>query len=345
MNQQEIKRPKKKLLTGRPYYRPFDYPQFITGWEISTSMFWTVAEINFDLDVYQFYNLLTKDEQDVLKMLLGFFTQTDVEVSKGYITLLQVINLIEAQIMMFGFGYMETIHIRAYETLNIKLRLSESSFRDFVKYKSTSAKYDYLNQYSVGSPQEIARTIAFISGFVEGFMIFSSFCILFNFPRFGLMKGLGQVASWSLRDETLHNNYMTQLFHAFIIEYADEINFELLEKEILETCKHCIILEDAFIDECFEGRTVRGITPDVVKSYIRKLAKLRINALGFKYPEESYFQSDITLYPEWIKEATAASELVDFFSNRPTEYAKMNYSWKDIINNSGEGLQDDWDSI
>ena len=52
-------------------------------------------------------------------------------------------------------------------------------------------------------------------GFTEGLQLFASFAMLMNFPRFNKMKGMGQIVSWSVRDESLHCEGIIKLFHAF----------------------------------------------------------------------------------------------------------------------------------
>ena len=55
-------------------------------------------------------------------------------------------------------------------------------------------------------------------GFTEGLQLFASFAMLMNFPRFNKMKGMGQIVSWSVRDESLHCEGIIKLFHAFVKE-------------------------------------------------------------------------------------------------------------------------------
>ena len=40
--------------------------------------------------------------------------------------------------------------------------------------------------------------------FTEGMALFASFAMLLNFPRHNKMKGMGQIVTWSVRDESLH---------------------------------------------------------------------------------------------------------------------------------------------
>ena len=77
---------------------------------------------------------------------------------------------------------------------------------------------DYINKIKVTSKdkESIAKALAVYSGFTEGLQLFSSFVILLNFPRFGKMKGMGQIITYSIRDESLHVEAMTKLFREFI---------------------------------------------------------------------------------------------------------------------------------
>jgi ribonucleoside-diphosphate reductase beta chain len=79
-------------------------------------------------------------------------------------------------------------------------------------------KHDYLNTFGVDSDEDIARTLAMFGGFTEGLQLFASFAMLMNFPRFNKMKGMGQIVSWSVRDESLHCEGIIKLFHAFCKE-------------------------------------------------------------------------------------------------------------------------------
>ena len=78
-----------------------------------------------------------------------------------------------------------------------------------------AAKVDYIHQFGVDSDEDIARTLAMFGGFTEGLQLFASFAMLMNFPRFNKMKGMGQIVTWSIRDESLHCEGITKLFHAF----------------------------------------------------------------------------------------------------------------------------------
>src|SRR5215213_6731575 len=110
----------------------------------------------------------------------------------------------------------------------------------------------------VNNKPAIARTLAAFGAFTEGLQLFASFAILLNFPRFGKMKGMGQIISWSVRDETLHCLSVIRLFRTFVQENP-EIWTEELRREITGICATIVEHEDAFIDLAFELGAVQGL--------------------------------------------------------------------------------------
>jgi ribonucleoside-diphosphate reductase beta chain len=82
-------------------------------------------------------------------------------------------------------------------------------------YKALRDKHDYMQKFGVETEADILRTVAMFGAFTEGLQLFASFAMLMNFPRFNKMKGMGQIVTWSVRDESLHCEGMIKLFHAY----------------------------------------------------------------------------------------------------------------------------------
>src|SRR3978361_1829662 len=107
--------------------------------------------------------------------------------------------------------------------------------------------------------------------------------MLMNFPRFNKMKGMGQIVSWSVRDESLHCEGITRLFHTFVKER--DCLTKSVKEDILDVCQKTVRLEDAFIDLAFEMGPVPGMTPKEIKKYIRYIADWRLRPPG---PQKMY---------------------------------------------------------
>jgi ribonucleoside-diphosphate reductase beta chain len=173
-----------------------------------------------------------------------------------------------------------------------------------------------MQQFGVSTPSDIAMTLAVFGAFTEGLQLFASFAILLNFPRFNKMKGMGQIVSWSVRDETLHCNSIIKLFRTFVQENPEVWNDDLVQN-LRHTCATIVEHEDAFIDLAFELGGVEGISGAEVKQYIRWIADRRLSQLGL----DTIYNIEKNPLP-WIDEIMNGVEHVNFFENRATEYSK-----------------------
>jgi hypothetical protein len=116
-------------------------------------------------------------------------------------------------------------------------------------------------------------------GFTEGLQLFASFAMLMNFPRFNKMKGMGQIVSWSVRDESLHCEGIIKLFHTFC--RGTRCLTSRGEGRHDRVCQKTVRLEDAFIDLAFEMGPVRHDAKEI-KRYIRYIADWRLKQLGLQ---------------------------------------------------------------
>lgn len=218
--------------------------------------------------------------------------------------------------MLSAFAAMESVHVWAYSYLNDSLGLPEKEYSAFLEYEAMRNKYDYLQNFDIKTVEDLAINLAVFGGFMEGVSLFSSFAILMNFPRLGKMKGIGQVVTWSIRDETLHSQGVCQLFRDLINENK-HIWTQSLRSTLYQACDDMVKLEDAFIDTCFGMGAVQGLTPEEVKMYIRYIADRKLNDLGL---DRLYMVSKNPL--QWLDIMINAKEHTNFFENRATEYAK-----------------------
>ena len=234
----------------------------------------------------------------------------------------------EVLMMMSAFASMETVHIAAYSHLLDTIGMPETEYSAFLKYKEMKDKYDYMQGFDVKSNHDIAKTIAVFSAFTEGLQLFASFAILLNFPRQNKMKGMGQIVTWSVRDETLHCNSMIRLFKEFVNENS-EIWTPQLKKEIYEACRTIVSHEDAFIDLSFQQGPIEGLTAQDVKDYIRWIGNRRLIQLDLE-PIYNVEKNPLT----WLDTMLNAVEHMNFFEGRATEYSKASTqgNWAEAFN-------------
>jgi ribonucleoside-diphosphate reductase beta chain len=320
--------PRFDLLTSNPVYKPFRYPWAYEAWLQQQRIHWLPEEVPLADDVKDWQKNLSATERNLLTQIFRFFTQADVEVNNCYMKhYSQVFKPTEVLMMMSAFSNTETIHIAAYSHLLDTVGMPEAEYQAFLKYKEMKDKYDYMHAFSVDSKIEIAKTLAAFGAFTEGLQLFASFAILMNFPRFNKMKGMGQIVSWSVRDETLHCLSIIRLFRTFVQENP-EIWTDQLQRELTEICSTIVEHEDAFIDLAFELGGVEGLDAEQTKRYIRFIADRRLQQLGL----EPIYNIEKNPLP-WLDEMLNAIEHTNFFENRATEYSKASTSgsWEEAF--------------
>ncbi len=316
------------LLEERIVYKPFQYPWAYDAWLTQQRIHWLPEEVPMADDVKDWNMKITEGEKHLLMQIFRFFTQADVEVNNCYMRhYTQVFKPTEVQMMLAAFSNMETVHVAAYSHLLDTLGIPESEYEAFLQYTEMKDKYDYMQIWGVETKADIAKTLAVFGGFTEGLQLFASFAILMNFPRFNKMKGMGQIITWSVRDESLHTNSIIQLFHTFVQENP-EIWTDELQEELTEACKTIVTHEDAFIDLAFEMGDIEGLSAREVKDYIRYIADRRLTQLNLS---PIYFVG-INPLP-WMDEILNGIEHTNFFENRSTEYSKASTegSWEEAF--------------
>lgn len=305
------------LLEERVQYKPFSYPWAYDAWLMQQRVHWLPEEVPLADDVKDWHRTLDNSERNLLTHIFRFFTQADVEVNNCYMKhYTQVFKPTEVQMMLAAFSNIETVHISAYSHLLDTIGMPETEYSAFLKYQQMKDKYDYMQEFGVETNRDIAMTLAMFGAFTEGLQLFASFAILLNFPRHNKMKGMGQIVTWSVRDESLHTASIIKLFRTFINENP-EIWDEEFKRELYVACETVLNHEDAFIDLAFEMGGLEGLEGKEVKQYIRYIADRRLSQLGL----QPVYRIEANPLP-WMEEMLNGVEHANFFENRSTEYSK-----------------------
>jgi ribonucleoside-diphosphate reductase beta chain len=317
------------LMTERAYFKPFNYPWAYDAWLKHEQSHWLHTEVPMSEDVNDWKKRLNDGEKHFLTNIFRFFTQGDIDVAGGYVkNYLPYFPQPEVRMMLMGFAAREALHVAAYSHLIETLGMPETTYQEFLEYDSMRAKHDYFTDLSNanGTPESVATNIAAFSAFTEGMQLFSSFIMLLNFPRHGKMKGMGQIVTWSIVDETQHAEGMIKLFRSYVEENRELWNDDLKSK-IYTIAEKMVDLEDKFIELSFSMGEMEELTQEDVKKYIRYICDRRLISLGMK----GIFKVKKNPLP-WVEEMINAPTHTNFFENRATDYAKgaLSGKWDDV---------------
>ena len=313
----------------RTYFKPFNYAWAYDAWLKHEQSHWLHTEVPMLEDVKDWKKKLTKEEKQFLTHIFRFFTQGDIDVAGGYVNnYLPYFPQPEIRMMLLGFAAREALHIAAYSHLIETLGLPDTTYNEFMEYAEMKEKHDYIMDISDtnGNKEDIATQVAVFSAFTEGMQLFSSFIMLLNFPRHGKMKGMGQIVTWSIVDETQHTENMIKLFRTYIQENNEIWNDEL-KGRLYTIAERMVELEDKFIDLAFKMGAMEDLSAEDVKKYIRYIADRRLISLGLK----GVFKVKRNPLP-WVEEMINAPTHTNFFENRATDYAKgaLSGDWGDV---------------
>ena len=298
-------------------------PKYLSLLEIAGTherIHWTKEEVKLQDDVEQFKRgRITDDQKQFIKSILRLFTESDKNVAQGYLdVLMPLYKNNDARMMLMSFAAREAIHQTAYALLNDTLGYGDDFYYEFKDWAEMKEKSDFM-LFEFNSGDKIKDGIMFLAKqtLIEGISLFASFVMLLNFDRSGLLPGMVDVNKWSIKDEGMHVSGNSELFKLSLKEKPQYVNDDF-KKDIYDTARELVRLEDAFIDTCFQNREISNLKAQDVKDYIRYIADIRLTQLGLKA------NWGITKNPlPWVDMLVGKTE-ASFFERAVIEYSKGN---------------------
>lgn len=319
------------LQDERIVYKPFEYPQAFDYYMKQQQAHWLWTEVPMAQDVSDWKSNLKPHEKNLIGAILKGFAQTETVVNDYWSNLVtKWFRKPEVIAMAVTFGCFETIHAEAYSLLNEELGLDD--FSEFLEDEATMAKIENLmnvRDNHDGTPDwhQRAVSLAVFSAFTEGVNLFSSFAVLLSFKMRNLLKGVGQIVEWSVRDESLHSNAGCWLFKTLMQEHP-ELKTDKLEKDIREAAQAAIDLEFNFIDKVYEMGDLENLKKDELKNFIKHRVNTKMGDLGLAplIPSENIDKGALKTM-KWFDAVIAGKQQTDFFANRVTNYSKGTMDW------------------
>lgn len=316
------------MLTEKRFtFKPFLYPEAFQFWLNAQQSHWLGTEVVLSRDLQDWKVNLTEAEKKVIGGILKSFTQAEVIVNDYWNKVAKWFPHPEISMAATTMASMETIHIHAYSLLDETL-----GFQDYKTYNSeptVKAKFDNLLNTPGKTLEDKAKSLAVFSAFTEGVSLFSSFAVLLSFSRFNKLKGVGQIVSWSSRDESLHAEFGCYLFKK-MIEENPKLWTDDFKKEIYQAARDIVQLEDDFIDQVFQDSEIEGLDKEDLKVFIRHRANNQLGKLGLKQNWKNIDKQALKRM-EWFDAIAGGVVLGDFFDQKPTEYGKGVVDFDDMF--------------
>jgi ribonucleotide reductase beta subunit family protein with ferritin-like domain len=277
---------------------------------------WGTWEAKLQQDVEQWKRGDISDaEKKFITSILRLFTQSDVAVGGDYYdNLIPVIRNNEARNMLGSFAGREGVHQRAYALLNDTLGYGEGFYSEFLEYAEMKEKLEFMVDMKNITNRDIAMSLG-KQVLVEGVNLFAIFAMLLNFGRQGKLMGTTDINQWSIRDESIHVQGLSKLFRIFLAEHPKLVN-DAFKRDLYDTARECVRLEDACIDLAFQSGGIEGINAEETKQYVRSVCDYRLVQLGLK---PNWNVSNPFSWLDWL---LSGNSIENFFENNTVNYSK-----------------------
>ena len=309
--------PEQNIMTPSTAYKPHRYEFGFIAHQHQNKLHWMHDEIQLGEDVKDWKTKLTGSERNLLTKIFPLFVQNDFLVQNVYMhEYARLFKPNELQLAFSALANMESIHQISYAYLLDEVGFNDDQYSEFLKYKEMIDKYNFTAGYRPDTLMGIAVALVVFGALTEGVQLFASFLTLFNFTRFNKMKGMGQIVTLSVRDESFHVAFVAEIFKTFMKEFGHLIDVVKLW-EAIEFATHGIVKgEHLFADLAFEQGPVEGMDAAGLKQYICSIADMRLSQFGL----QKIFNVENPY--DWSNSLVSGVEFVNFFEQRSTSYSK-----------------------
>ena len=308
-----------------PHVNKWAWDLFIDG----AANNWMPTEISMAKDIEQWKsNLLSEDEKLVVKRCLGFFAGSESLVANNLLlSIFKFVTDPECRQYLLRQAYEESLHnltvVYVCDSLNLDI---DEVYQAYNSIPSIKAKDDFLmnittdinrpdfNINTLEGKREFLRNIITYYIICEGIFFFSGFAMLLSFNRQNKLPGIGEQIQYTLRDESLHIKFGTEMINR-IREDNPKVWTKSFEKETLAHIETAMELELAYAREVLPTG-ILGLNSDMFIDYVQFIADRRLSNLGLPSP----FGEAQNPFP-WMSEIIDLEKCKIFFETRVTEYS------------------------
>ena len=293
---------------------------------------WMPTEVPMSKDIEQWRSSqLSDDERLMVKRCLGFFAGSESLVANNLLlSIFKFVTDAECRQYILRQAYEESLHnltvVYVCDSLGLDIDevyqayLSIPSIKvkdDFLMEISTDINRPNFNINTIEGKKEFLRNIITYYVICEGIFFFSGFAMLLSLNRQNKMPGIGEQIQYTLRDESLHIKFGTNLINR-IREDNPKVWSKSFEQETMSHIEKAIELEVQYAKDVLPNG-ILGLNSDMFIDYVKYIANRRLVNLNMDSP----YKDAKTPFP-WMSEIIDLEKCKNFFETRVTEYSSGN---------------------
>ena len=293
---------------------------------------WMPTEVPMSKDIEQWRSSqLSDDERLMVKRCLGFFAGSESLVANNLLlSIFKFVTDAECRQYILRQAYEESLHnltvVYVCDSLGLDIDevyqayLSIPSIKvkdDFLMEISTDINRPNFNINTIEGKKEFLRNIITYYVICEGIFFFSGFAMLLSLNRQNKMPGIGEQIQYTLRDESLHIKFGTNLINR-IREDNPKVWSKSFEQETMSHIEKAIELEVQYAKDVLPNG-ILGLNSDMFIDYVKYIANRRLVNLNMDSP----YKDAKNPFP-WMSEIIDLEKCKNFFETRVTEYSVGN---------------------
>ena len=271
---------------------------------------------------------ISEVERWIIKMGIGYFSAAEGIVGDNILHVVrEAVTAPELKLVLGRHAHEENIHadslVYMISSLGINPHECEAMFDDIATIKN---KTDFVVSNSralrrdtdltvTANKQALAKNMFLFGQCMEGTQFYGLFGMVLALYRQNKFPGIGQMFSYTLRDESNHIEVFRNLLMDLIDENPD-IWTEDFREDLRATMKEGITLEKSFIRDCLPVGGL-GLNSADFETYIDYIADRRLTSCGLAPLNESVSNP----FP-WLAEMMDIKKETNFFEGRVTEYRR-----------------------
>lgn len=292
-----------------------------TFWNQNVKQFWLPEEVSISKDL-KCWSLLTEDEKELYKKILGGLTLLDTkQANDGVPSMMSLTEDMQRKAVLSFMGTMEEIHAKSYSSIFTTL-LSNPEIDEIFNWVETEPtlqrKADIiLAQYKNTYTKKELYLSMVTSVFLESFLFYSGFFYPLFLAGQGKMVASGEIISLILRDESLHGKYIGLLAQE-IFETFEDYEKEQLRERVEDIFWLLYYNEIKYVETIYNKS---GLQEDVIK-FMQFNANTAFNNLGLK---KMFDTTERDINPIVLNGLSVETKTHDFFSTKGNGYQKGVY--------------------
>lgn len=310
------------IVDKRIAFKPFEYPEVVEFQNAILKSFWTPDHFTYTADIQDFHTVLTPIERSVTKNSLLAISQIEVSVKRFWGRIGEKFPKAEIENCGAVFAMNEVIHSMAYANL-LEILGFNDDFSLLLENPVIQGRVDYLTKYLKGAAdsgnENYTMTLALFALFIENVSLFSQFLIIKAFyNNRGLMKGVDNVISATMKEENIHAQFGAYLINIVKSEFPEWFNETFYHKLEL-ACKKAFKAECDIIDWIHSEGELDFLPKDVIVEFIKNRFNEGLEMIG----GSPVFEVDTAKLEQvrWFDEEIHAEMKVDFFHKRSVAYS------------------------